>query len=323
MPKSDIWVLMPERPKDRTKSRSKNVGDPSRSTRVKHIFPAELLKLLSGRMALPSWSQLEGDLSSWILTIHGLSGKPVDGSAIGKEEAIAVLTALNDMASSRRLGPDIAGIFKRIHEVGIKLGDPLGEAYKSGNLDQFNALFPEFASQILGASGLPKALFTHMLTSPTDLLKLLRASRALFRCMAFLREHPVVLISRASQGDRRAVLDLIKMDKMFLSDACCRETIRKAGLNDETKFLAQLQRASNYTHKARRRDILRLYMFVLIICERLGVPIPPLPELYKKLDRFGREYKSLAAFEKDFQRSRSELKEMLDEAEFVNVSPQQ
>ncbi|HZQ17922.1 MAG TPA: hypothetical protein VFA90_04305 [Terriglobales bacterium] len=260
-------------------------------------------------------------MSSWILTMHGLSGKPADGAGFGKEEATTFLSALNEMASSRRLGPDTpGGLFKRIHEIGTEVGGPLGEAYKSGDQEQFNALFPEFAVQMLEASGLPKALFAHMLMSPTDLLKLMRAARASFRCMAFLGEHPVILISRASKGDRRATLDLVKMDKMFLTDVCCRDTIRKAGLNDDTRFLAQLQRASNYKHKPGRRDILRLYMFVLMVCERLGVPIPPLPELYTKIDRYGREYKSLGAFERDFNRCRHELKDMMDQAEFVDQS---
>lgn len=273
-------------------------------------------------MALPSGPQLEGDLSSWILTMHRWSaGRPPDDlPALPKEDAATFLSVLDELANSRHVGPKTPGIFKRIHEAGTDVDALLEEAYKSGNREEINRLFPEFASQILAATGLPTA-FGHMITSPGEWLKLLRAARASFRCIAFLGEHPIVLISRASKGDRRAVLDLVKMDKMFLSDGCCRATFRTAGLNDDTRFLAQLQRASNYRHKTRRRDLLRLYIFVLITCERFGVPIPHLSELWTKVDPFGREYKSLAAFEKDFQRCRRELENMIKAAELVTQSP--
>jgi hypothetical protein len=273
-------------------------------------------------MALPSGPQLEGDLSSWILTMHRWSaGRPPDDvPALPKEDAATFLSVLDELANSRHVGPTTPGIFKRIHEAGTEVDDLLGEAYKSGNREEINRLFPEFASQILAVTGLPTA-FGHMRTSPGEWLKLLRAARASFRCIAFLGEHPVALISRASKGDRRAVLDLVKMDKMFLSDECCRETIRKAGLNDDTRFLAQLQRASNYRHKARRRDLLRLYIFVLITCERFGVPIPPLSELWAKVDPLGKEYESLAAFEKDFQRCRRGLEKMVKAAGLASQSP--
>jgi hypothetical protein len=240
--------------------------------------------------------------------------------ALPKEDAATFLSVLDELANSRHLGPETPGLFKRIHEAGTEVDDLLGEAYKSGNREEINRLFPEFASQILAATGLPTA-FLHMITSPGEWLKLLRAARASFRCIAFLGEHPVVLISRASKGDRRAVLDLIKMDKMFLSDECCRETIRKAAFNDDTRFLGQLQRASNYRHKAHRRDLLGLYIFVLIACEKFGVPISPLSELWKKVDPLGRGYKSLAAFEKDFQRRRRELENMMKAAESVSQFP--
>ena len=309
-------------PTNRTNSRPKTVGGPSRSTRVVHIFPAELLKLLDGRMPLPSGPELEGDLSSWILTMHRWSaGRPPDDvPALPKEDAAGFLSVLNEMANSRHVGAKTPGIFKRIHEAGTEFDDLLEKAYESGNREEVNRLLPEFVSQILNASGLPTA-FSRMIMSPGEWLKLARAACASFRCMAFLGEHPVVLISRASKGDRRAVLDLIKMDKMFLSDESCRATIRKAGLNDDTRFLGQLQRASKYRHRAHRRDLLRLYIFALIACEQFGVPIPHLSELWAKLDPLGREYESLAAFEKDFQRRRRELENMVKEAGLVSQSP--
>ena len=130
--------------------------------------------------------------------------------------------------------------------------------------------------------------------------------------MALLHEHPLLLIERASNGDRRAVLDLIKVDKMFVNDWCCKETIRRAGLQDDIEFMAQVQRALEYKRKIGRREIFHVYLFHLFLFEIFGLKVSPVNELWRRLDPLGREYGSLEAFEKDVQRRRENFSHIVE-----------
>src|SRR5262249_52593226 len=101
----------------------------------------------------------------------------------------------------------------------------------------------------------------------------------------------------------------------FLHDCCCAPTIRTAELHDDQAFIMQLTSAIEYQPTLRRRDALQVYYYILLLLESWGVSLPTLNELWSTLDPYRREYKSLSAFEKDFQRRRRDFNKMLKEAD--------
>jgi hypothetical protein len=112
---------------------------------------------------------------------------------------------------------------------------------------------------------------------------------------------------------------LVRADKLFLQDCCCAATIRKAELQDDQGFTKQLTKALEYQPTLRRRGVFRVYYYILFLLEASGVLLPSLNELWSTLDPHGREYDSLSAFEKDFQRRRRDFGRMFA---FADAEPQ-
>lgn len=104
-------------------------------------------------------------------------------------------------------------------------------------------------------------------------------------------------------------------DKLLLQDSSCAGTIRKATFEDDHDFIGQLTKASEYQPKLSRRDVLQVYYFINPAPPRrvgcFGVLLPTLNELWSTLDSHRREYDSLSAFEKDFQRRRQDFTAIL------------
>ena len=144
-------------------------------------------------------------------------------------------------------------------------------------------------------------------------LKMLRAIRAVAICLAIHGMHPFLFIRRAAKGDRQSTLDLIKVDKLFLHDSCTENVIKGAELINDHSFLQQLARAQNYQPKLRVREIQHLYFYLLFLLEQMGTRLPKGYELWRILDPRAREYDSLDAFERDFQRRRKDFEQMLNE----------
>lgn len=142
---------------------------------------------------------------------------------------------------------------------------------------------------------------------------MLRANRALAMCLSLHEAHPLSLMARAAKGDRQAVLDLIKVDKLFLYDRCTENLIKKAELQNDRAFMKQLARAQVFVPKPATREIQRLYFYQLFLMEQAGIQLPTQHELWRILDPRGRQYRSLTAFERDFQRRRKAFERMLDE----------
>jgi hypothetical protein len=94
-------------------------------------------------------------------------------------------------------------------------------------------------------------------------------------------------------------------------------SIRSKGaeLQDDHKFLEQLKRAVGHQPTLRRRDLFHVYYYIFALLELSGVSLPTLEELWNTLDPLGREYDSLSAFEKDFQRRRQVFRRMLAAAD--------
>jgi len=131
-----------------------------------------------------------------------------------------------------------------------------------------------------------------------------RASRVAALCMVLYKKNPLSLIEQAQEGNREAVLKLIKLDKLFLTDSCTAQVIRRAELQNDRSFLGQLARAVTYKPKTNWRQGCRLYLYMLCM---LGVEMPSLTALWHRVDPDGKHFSSFGAFEKFVERSRKEF----------------
>jgi len=136
-----------------------------------------------------------------------------------------------------------------------------------------------------------------------EVLWLLRAAQTGFRCIAH-KTNPLVLINRACQGDRQAVLDLVKVDKLFLIDTCTQEVISKAILENDRRFIEQLARAENYKPVFTHRDACQIYLYILFL---LRIKLPTIYKLRGVLDPEGTEFRGNYGFEKFVERRRNEI----------------
>lgn len=143
----------------------------------------------------------------------------------------------------------------------------------------------------------------------------LRSLRALLVCFQVNKIHVLTLMARATKGQRRAVLDLVKVDRMFLHDPCTDAVIRQAEMLNDRYFLDQFTRAQEYRFKPKIRALHHLYLHLLFMIERFGVPLPRMEELWRILDPHTREYKSLQSLERDVERRRIDFDQMVADAE--------
>jgi hypothetical protein len=131
-----------------------------------------------------------------------------------------------------------------------------------------------------------------------------RAGRATALCLLINKTHITVPIARAEGGDARAVLDLIKVDKLFLSDSCTSKVIRKADFRNDREFLTQLARAIAYKPHLGWKKSCRLYFYVVFSLE-ISLPAPAM--LVHWIDSHGMKFKTFSAFERFFERCREDF----------------
>ncbi len=137
-----------------------------------------------------------------------------------------------------------------------------------------------------------------------EIIWTLRAVQTACRCIALYGMRAHGLIDRARQGDRRAVLDLVKVDTLFLTDTCTQEVIKKAAAESDQSFMEQLARAEKYKALFRRRHACQIYLYCLFA---LGVKLPRIYNLQSILDPDGTEFPGGYGFERFVQRRRKEL----------------
>jgi hypothetical protein len=191
----------------------------------------------------------------------------------------------------------------------------ISQAQQHGNRDNVQSLVSQAALELMDAWGIPHSFSRSLGLSFDRIVKLIRATRATLMCVLLHSEHPLVLITRASKGDRQAVLDLVRADNLFMHDRCCVGVIKKAELQDDHVFVKQLKTAVSYQATPHRRNVMHILFYILLLLELRGVSLPTLQELWFTFDPHGREYESLSAFEKDFQRRRNDFGRMLAAAE--------
>lgn len=152
---------------------------------------------------------------------------------------------------------------------------------------------------------LNETLRRHGFDGTVDILRVIgsiRALQAIFRCVVTHKTSPESLIERAEDGDRRAVLDLVKLDPMFCRDSCTKAVLDQAYLRDDRRFIDQMARAQKTVSRFERRDACEAYM--LLVGAR-QLEIPPLREFRFIVDPSGTSFSKVYDFEKCFQRLKS------------------
>jgi hypothetical protein len=140
------------------------------------------------------------------------------------------------------------------------------------------------------------------------LLAITKAAQTVYRCIARYRVSLMVLIELARGGERRAVLDLIKIDKLFLLDSCTQGVLRKALSSSDRAFSDQVARAQLFKPRFDRRAACELYLYVF----SLRIELPPIAKLRVILDPDGTAFPKTYDFEKCYERRKSEIRPKLD-----------
>jgi len=178
-------------------------------------------------------------------------------------------------------------------------------ALKEGNDPAANQVRSEMVEKMYQKLG--KRITPETLLALLPSLARCRAGRAGALCLVLYKSHPVSLIGRARSGNREAVLKLIKIDKLFLTDSCTADVVRGAELLNDDPFLSRLARAVTYKPRITWRQGCRMYLYVLL---SWGGAIPTLPKLQLRLDPEGTRFRTFGAFQKFVERSRKEFAKM-------------
>jgi hypothetical protein len=298
-----------------TSSHTKVVAPGQEKSRTLRGMLATLLRFLRRGRPLPP---IEGNLSSWICQLHGLVQNPETNQYRPPKPDSRIVPNLAtwieqiaspklDMRKTQNAAARVNKTRRAIEELALLYGK---------NQREFNSQFSRLARDAMGAWGVPDGLpAISQMSSLEGALKMSRATYALAVCLGIYEEHPVSLITRASKGDRQAALDLVKVDNLFLHDRCTEKVIREAELRNDRLFMEQLTRAQTYQPNLRGRTVHHLYFYLVFMLEDLGTQLPTEQELWRILDPHGREYTSLSAFERDFQRRREAFTRMLSDAD--------
>lgn len=142
----------------------------------------------------------------------------------------------------------------------------------------------------------------------TGFYQLRRAVRATMVALAFHNAHPLALIVRAWKGDKESVLELVKIDKLFLQDKATAGVIRNAGLKNDQWFMKLLARAQSHEPRLHRRDLIHIDLNFVFFLEITGQQLPRIDELHRLLDPTGTVFPGSFSFEKGLERQRNAFK---------------
>jgi hypothetical protein len=250
-----------------------------------------------------------GDISAWIKEFFG---KPVQSEVhrISEHQRGAVPREVMREAGQIFADPrrrEEVQMVSQLANVSLEDMQRLMAALQQGDLSASQQVRSEIVKALYQKLG--KQMTGEGLATLLALGARCRAGRATALCMAIFKSHPLSLIAQAQGGNREAVLQLIKVDKLFLTDACTAKVIRQAELQNDHSFLARLARSVRYRARTNWRQGCRLYLYMLF---SLKVPIPNLVKLRIRLDPEGKRFRSDQAFEKMVERSRKEHASMYE-----------
>ena len=130
----------------------------------------------------------------------------------------------------------------------------------------------------------------------------LRAVQAAMRCLVWYRISPLVLIEKARKGDRDATLDLIRIDRLFLVDACSQNVLRQVSMANDKAFTARLGRIESARPKFGRREACEFYFYTLALFR-----LRPSPRLRLAIDPKDKAFPKMYDFSKCFERRCKEI----------------
>lgn len=296
---------------DTKKSRPTRLGPIFVGPGIGADYAAELsllcleLILSKEKMELPG--TVEGDISSWIKQLFEKPGQ-MQQRAIREHDPAAVLREVSRVAalgaadSGNKSEMDLAAV---LGDVSLEDMKNLATALQAGDITIVNKIRSEMSERLDKKLGKPVA--SDVLRPLFALAARSRAARAAALCMAFYKMHPLSLIAAAQNGHREAVLKLVKVDKLFLTDGCTATEIRRAELQEDCSFLRQLARAITYVPKIGWRHGCRVYLYALLSS---GIPLPGRAKLQLRFDPEGNRFKGMTSFEKFVERSRKEFERM-------------
>jgi hypothetical protein len=257
---------------------------------------------------------IEGDLSEAILLLHGVPKDKTDSRDPKLYDNLIIPSAnwISDI-----LGPEVDTRKVRLMKIRAETlrqeaGPRIEKANEKGGNQEVEHYIRTAAIELLQIWGAPAEVGISTDLSVQGVRAALRAFRATVFCLDLYNIHPLVLITRASKGDVEAVLALIKVDKMFVHDNYTRSVIKDAESRNNRAFINQMARAMEYQPRLTRRGARHSYFTILFFLADLGIALPTLHELWRILDPIGREYESLSAFERDFQRRRIDFNHVIE-----------
>ena len=246
----------------------------------------------------------EGDLSEWISALALKPVRPLDTvfSNKGSPERMALIQSgqfLADPRSDAEL--DLVKLAEQISSADAQeISDALSSGDPSRALHARDSLIAKLKSRVGDVT--PEKL----VAMKAQLMRI-RAMRASCLCTITANVHPLFLIEKARRGDQRAVLDLIKIDKLFLFDSCTRDVIRTALLRADHAFVKQMGSVLSSKIKINGKRNCRLYLYMLFAS---SAEIPMLASLQLRIDPNGTEFRTFGAFERFFERCYKTFTEM-------------
>jgi ribosomal protein L18 len=257
-----------------------------------------------------------GELSGWIselfakdIQFERLNVSERDKGAVQREkmrEAIEIMIDPNKKHETQLLGllgKIPSGAVEQIVE-SIQKGDKASFSAIRARIEK--PLWQEFVKNMTPESA----------TALGALVGRTRALRAVALCIVLYKRHLLSLIAEARGGDPRAVLKLIKIDKLFLSDSCTAQVIHQAELKFDRDFFKRLAKAITYKPKTRWRQSCKLYMYVILSSP---LPLPASTILWGRIDPDGSRFKTSGAFLKFVERCRKEFSALEQAAASIAV----
>jgi len=246
---------------------------------------------------------MKGEISHWIRGLYRTQiGGPRKMSVRGPENvqsemlkgSVAILADPRQEEETR-----LASLIDSIPPEDLQR---LAETLRKSDVPTLDATRARIAERILPR--ILREMSPESIPSLLTLVARMRAARAAGLCYILHKEHPLDLIKRARYGGRRAVLDLVKIDKLFLHDRCTAKVIREAELQNDRRFLRQLGKAIAFKPKIGWRRAWRLQLFLLFAW---GAKLPALPILQLRVDPDGKRFGSFASFKKFVERCRADF----------------
>jgi hypothetical protein len=137
--------------------------------------------------------------------------------------------------------------------------------------------------------------------------KMLRVTQAEIKCLTLHRTPLRKLVEKAKKGEQGAVLQLIKVDSLFLRDSCTAAVIQEALTKKDRWFLNSMASALRWKFKFTKKDNVRVMIY--IFC---GLDIEmPYRKLRNLLDPSWNKFKELS-FDQFVVRCRREIREHIN-----------